>query len=115
MLVQAHNGSGKTTCFVLAMLSRVDENVQRTQALCICPTRELVVQNLEITRKMGKYTNIKAISTATDLDLPRYVLSRHCIAVMTAQILCHDSCAHCGICLARLGADSCHTRLCICC
>lgn len=74
--MQAHNGSGKTTCFVLAMLSRVDENVQRTQALCICPTRELVVQNLEITRKMGKYTSIKAISTATDLDIPRFVLSQ---------------------------------------
>lgn len=55
------------------MLSRVDENVNRTQALCICPTRELVVQNLEITRKMAKYTTIRAMSTTQDLEIPRYV------------------------------------------
>lgn len=37
--VQAHNGSGKTTCFVLAMLSRVDPELAQPQALCVCPTR----------------------------------------------------------------------------
>lgn len=47
-VAQAHNGSGKTTCFVLAMLSRVDPQQQVPQALCICPTRELVVQNLQV-------------------------------------------------------------------
>ena len=36
---QAHNGSGKTTCFVLAMLSRVDPEMAQPQALCVCPTR----------------------------------------------------------------------------
>lgn len=70
--LQAHNGSGKTTCFVLAMLSRVDPSITRTQALCVCPTRELVVQNLEVTQKMGKHTGISATSTARDdRDFPR--------------------------------------------
>ncbi|KAL3138207.1 hypothetical protein ABBQ38_005428 [Trebouxia sp. C0009 RCD-2024] len=64
LIAQAHNGSGKTTCFTLAMLSRVDENVQQTQALCICPTRELVVQNLEVLQKMSRHTQIQATSTA---------------------------------------------------
>ena len=36
---QAHNGSGKTTCFTLAMLSRVDPRLNQPQALCLCPTR----------------------------------------------------------------------------
>jgi ATP-dependent RNA helicase DDX19/DBP5 len=44
LVAQAHNGSGKTTCFVLGMLSRVDPNVKAPQALCICPTRELAIQ-----------------------------------------------------------------------
>ena len=39
LCVQAHNGSGKTTCFVLAMLSRVDPELAQPQALCVCPTR----------------------------------------------------------------------------
>lgn len=62
--LQAHNGSGKTTCFTLAMLSRVDENIKQTQALCICPTRELVIQNLEVLQKMSRHTQIKATSTS---------------------------------------------------
>ncbi|XP_021770513.1 DEAD-box ATP-dependent RNA helicase 38-like [Chenopodium quinoa] len=60
LIAQAHNGSGKTTCFVLGMLSRVDPKQQAPQALCICPTRELVIQNLEVLQKMGKYTGITA-------------------------------------------------------
>lgn len=44
LVAQAHNGSGKTTFFVLGMLSRVDPNVKAPQALCICPTRELALQ-----------------------------------------------------------------------
>lgn len=44
LIAQAHNGSGKTTCFVLGMLSRVDPKFKAPQALCICPTRELAIQ-----------------------------------------------------------------------
>ncbi|KIY93221.1 hypothetical protein MNEG_14742 [Monoraphidium neglectum] len=66
LIAQAHNGSGKTTCFVLAMLSRVDPALQVPQALCMCPTRELVLQNLHVLRRMAKYTTIKAVSTADE-------------------------------------------------
>ncbi|KAL7143715.1 hypothetical protein ABFS83_08G210700 [Erythranthe nasuta] len=58
LIAQAHNGSGKTTCFVLGMLSRVDPTLKAPQALCICPTRELAIQNLEVLLKMGKFTGI---------------------------------------------------------
>ncbi|KAH7280085.1 hypothetical protein KP509_37G051700 [Ceratopteris richardii] len=58
LIAQAHNGSGKTTCFVLGMLSRVDPNLKAPQAICICPTRELAIQNEEVLLKMGKYTGI---------------------------------------------------------
>ena len=44
LVAQAHNGSGKTTCFVLGMLSRVDPSRRTPQAICICPTRELAQQ-----------------------------------------------------------------------
>eukprot|EP01023_Acetabularia_acetabulum_P035037 TRINITY_DN32_c0_g1_i2.p2 TRINITY_DN32_c0_g1~~TRINITY_DN32_c0_g1_i2.p2 ORF type:complete len:472 (+),score=95.34 TRINITY_DN32_c0_g1_i2:111-1526(+) len=64
LVAQAHSGSGKTTCFALSMLSRVDPHEMQVQALCICPTRELVIQNKEVMRKMGEYTGIKINSTA---------------------------------------------------
>jgi ATP-dependent RNA helicase DDX19/DBP5 len=44
LIAQAHNGSGKTTCFVLGMLSRINPKLKAPQALCVCPTRELAIQ-----------------------------------------------------------------------
>ncbi|KAI3970452.1 hypothetical protein MKX01_024099 [Papaver californicum] len=47
-----------TACFVLGMLSRIDINLKAPQAICICPTRELAIQNLEVLTRMGKQTKI---------------------------------------------------------
>mmetsp|Transcript_26815 Transcript_26815/g.58465 ORF Transcript_26815/g.58465 Transcript_26815/m.58465 type:complete len:483 (+) Transcript_26815:39-1487(+) len=68
LIAQAHNGSGKTTCFVLSMLSRVDPTRRVPQALCMCPTRELVMQNLSVLTRMAKFTGIRATSTASEHD-----------------------------------------------
>lgn len=47
------------------------------QALCVCPTRELVSQNLSVLVKMGRFTGISAISTATSqITLSRYDTSQ---------------------------------------
>ena len=91
MVVQAHNGSGKTTCFALAMLSRVDLSLQYPQALCVCPTRELVVQNLGVVQRMGKFTRFTATSTArTDFELSRLTLhSRTDVCGQPINILQH--------------------------
>ncbi|TYI87304.1 hypothetical protein E1A91_D04G126000v1 [Gossypium mustelinum] len=72
LIAQAHNGSGKTTCFTLGMLSRVDPNLKAPQALCICPTRELAIQNLEVLRKMGKHTGITS-ECAIPMDSSNYI------------------------------------------
>ncbi|KAL2933331.1 DEAD-box ATP-dependent RNA helicase 38, partial [Bienertia sinuspersici] len=70
---QAHDGFGKTTCFVLGILSRVDPKQQVPQALCICPTRELVIQNLEVLKKMRKYTGISLRAIPEYSDNPIHV------------------------------------------
>ncbi|GKC81480.1 DEAD-box ATP-dependent RNA helicase 38, partial [Tanacetum coccineum] len=44
IMAQAHNGSGKTTCLAMAMLSRADPNLHFPQALCLCPTSESAIQ-----------------------------------------------------------------------
>ena len=66
LIAQAHIGSGKTTCFVLGMLSRCDPKLLAPQALCMCPTRELVVQNVEVLRKMATHTGITCYHSATE-------------------------------------------------
>nr|XP_010932660.1 DEAD-box ATP-dependent RNA helicase 38 [Elaeis guineensis] len=72
LVAQAHNGSGKTTCFVLGMLSRVDPSKKIPQAICICPTRELAIQNQAVLLKMGKYTGITSMC-AIPSDSANYI------------------------------------------
>ncbi|XP_062110323.1 DEAD-box ATP-dependent RNA helicase 38-like [Humulus lupulus] len=72
LIAQAHNGSGKTTCFVLGMLSRVDPQLKAPQAICICPTRELAIQNLEVLLKMGRYSGISS-ECAVPMDSTNYI------------------------------------------
>lgn len=56
LIAQGHTGSGKTACFVLAMLNRVDDKIDATQALCIVPTRELARQVEEVVVQLGNFT-----------------------------------------------------------
>ena len=45
--------------FLSSPSSRVDPRLNKPQALCMCPTRELVVQNLNVLNRMAKYTGIR--------------------------------------------------------
>ncbi|HEU4812988.1 MAG TPA: DEAD/DEAH box helicase, partial [Xanthomonadaceae bacterium] len=44
VIAQAPTGSGKTAAFGLGLLQHVDPQLGRTQALVLCPTRELADQ-----------------------------------------------------------------------
>ncbi|CAE7617353.1 RH38 [Symbiodinium sp. CCMP2592] len=56
---QARNGSGKTAAFALAMLANVDVNKRAPQGLCVCPTRELTMQNHAVIQRLGKFTGLE--------------------------------------------------------
>ncbi|KAK9493244.1 P-loop containing nucleoside triphosphate hydrolase protein [Lipomyces doorenjongii] len=58
MIGQSQSGTGKTAAFVLTMLSRVDETVPETQALCLSPSRELARQIMSVVRQMGQFTGV---------------------------------------------------------
>ncbi|GLJ22028.1 hypothetical protein SUGI_0412730 [Cryptomeria japonica] len=72
LIAQAHNGFGRTTCFVLGMLSIVNLNIDAPQALCVCPTRELAIQNQEVLLKMAKHTSITP-TCVVPTDVASYV------------------------------------------
>ena len=40
---QAQTGTGKTAAFGIPMLSKIDPKLKKTQALILCPTRELAI------------------------------------------------------------------------
>jgi ATP-dependent RNA helicase DDX19/DBP5 len=62
LIAQAHHGSGKTAAYSLSMLSRVDESKQYAQAMCVCPTRELVRQVADVCRELGKFTSLQVLA-----------------------------------------------------
>lgn len=58
LIAQAHNGSGKTATFALAMLGKVNTKIIHPQCMCLCPTRELARQNQDVVNELGKFTGI---------------------------------------------------------
>ncbi len=53
VIAQAPTGSGKTAAFGLGLLNRLDPSLGRTQALVLCPTRELADQVGKQLRKLA--------------------------------------------------------------
>ena len=52
---QAQTGTGKTAAFAVPILEKINPYDKRTQALILCPTRELAIQISDEFAKIGKY------------------------------------------------------------
>jgi ATP-dependent RNA helicase DeaD len=62
ILALAQTGTGKTAAFGLPLLQKIDFDSKTTQALIICPTRELCLQ---ISKDLGNYSKfIKGVNIA---------------------------------------------------
>ncbi|KAF4596225.1 RNA helicase required for poly(A+) mRNA export [Pleurotus pulmonarius] len=59
MIGQSQSGTGKTAAFVLTMLSRIDYSINKPQALCLAPSRELARQIMSVVVAMGKFTQVQ--------------------------------------------------------
>lgn len=63
LIAQAQTGSGKTAAFAISLLNRLDETAYHTQALVICPTRELAEQVAEEIRRLARLIpNVKTLT-----------------------------------------------------
>jgi ATP-dependent RNA helicase DbpA len=63
VLAQAQTGSGKTAAFALALLAKLNVQYAGTQALVLCPTRELAEQVTQEIRRLARYqSNTKTIT-----------------------------------------------------
>ncbi|KAG6841437.1 hypothetical protein C0991_011107 [Blastosporella zonata] len=69
MIGQSQSGTGKTAAFVLTMLSRIDYTINKPQALCLAPSRELARQIMLVVRAMGKYTPVQTEFAIKDTPL----------------------------------------------
>lgn len=63
ILAQAPTGTGKTMAFGIPVVERIDETKKQTQALIVCPTRELAVQVCAEIKKLLKFLpTVKAVA-----------------------------------------------------
>ena len=53
IIAQAQSGTGKTGCFTVGILQRINTEIQTTQAMIIAPTRELSIQISKIINAIG--------------------------------------------------------------
>ena len=71
---QAQTGTGKTASFGIPLLMKVDPNNKKTQAIVLCPTRELAIQCAEEIRKLAKYLHgIKVLPVYGGQDITRQI------------------------------------------
>ena len=54
LLAQAKTGSGKTAVFAIGLLHKLDVKAYQTQALVLCPTRELADQVSKDIRRLAR-------------------------------------------------------------
>ena len=73
IIAQAQSGTGKTGCFTIGTLQRIDSDIQTTQALIIAPTRELSCQIKKVLDAIGNMipnltSQLLVGGTSTDAD-----------------------------------------------
>lgn len=71
---QAQTGTGKTAAFGIPLLMKVNPEERNTQAIVLCPTRELAIQCAEEIRKLAKYLHgIKVLPVYGGQDITRQI------------------------------------------
>ena len=73
---QAQTGTGKTAAYTIPMLMKIDPQINKPQAIVLCPTRELAVQVAEEIRKLAKYmSDIKVLPVYGGQEIVRQIKS----------------------------------------
>lgn len=62
LIGQAKTGTGKTAAFALPILEKIDTTKRETQALVMCPTRELALQVCDQMQKLGQYKKLNVVA-----------------------------------------------------
>lgn len=81
----ARTGTGKTAAYGIPILEKIDIRLPQTQALILCPTRELCLQVTEEIRKMGRYTqgaDVLAVYGGAEFDKQARALRKGCPIVV---------------------------------
>jgi len=62
MIGQAKTGTGKTAAFALPIIEKINSAERNTQALIMCPTRELALQVCDQIQKLGQFKRLNIVA-----------------------------------------------------
>jgi len=94
VIAQARTGSGKTVAFGLALLARIDRDLDRVQVLILCPTRELADQVSTEVRRLARFIpNLRVITLCGGVPVrsqtPSLQIPPHVIVGTPGRLLDH--------------------------
>lgn len=74
VIAQAQSGTGKTACFAIGSLERINTNKRSTQTIILSPTRELAIQTKNVVDNIGSMmidlkTQLLVGGTSVDEDI----------------------------------------------
>ena len=72
---QAQTGTGKTASFGIPIVEKVNKNSKTTQAMVLCPTRELSIQVAEEISKLAKYKGVTVVPIYGGQPIERQIRS----------------------------------------
>lgn len=76
MIGQAQTGTGKTAAFGIPLLQKMDPANKKTQAIILCPTRELAIQVADEIRRLSKYmSGIKVLPVYGGQEIVKQIRS----------------------------------------
>jgi translation initiation factor 4A len=78
VMAQAKAGTGKTGAFGVGLLTRIDPALKKTQALVLCPTKELADQIIKVLRALSHYMKLNIVLALG--GSPRHINGRECRA-----------------------------------
>lgn len=84
VIAQAKTGSGKTAAFGIALLNSLNQRLFATQALVLCPTRELADQVTKELRRLARFAdNIKIVTLCGGMPMgPQLAALEHGVHVV---------------------------------
>ena len=69
IVVQSHSGTGKTATFIIGLMQRIDNMINKPQCIILSNTRELANQTHKVFEALSQYTNIKCnLCTGGDMQ-----------------------------------------------
>lgn len=72
---QAQTGTGKTASFGIPIVEKVNKDSKTTQAMVLCPTRELSIQVAEEISKLAKYKGVTVVPIYGGQPIERQIRS----------------------------------------